>query len=146
VLSTDAFGEGQTIPPLFTCDGSDVSPALRWSGVPDEAVELALLVEDPDAPSGTFVHWVLWGLDSGLPELPEGSVPDAARQGRNSFGRLGWGGPCPPRGDAPHRYIFTLYALAEPLQIDEGATAHKLRAAIEGKVLAEGQLIGLYSR
>jgi Raf kinase inhibitor-like YbhB/YbcL family protein len=146
VVSSDAFGDGQTIPTSFTCDGSDVSPPLRWSGVPDEAVELALLVEDPDAPGGTFVHWLLWGLAPGVSELPEGSVPDGARQGTNGFGKLGWGGPCPPRGHGPHRYVFTLHALAEPLHVDEGATADQLRAAIEGKVIAQGQLIGLYGR
>ena len=145
-LSSDAFGDGETIPASFTCDGSDVSPPLRWSGVPSEAVELALLVEDPDAPRGTFVHWLLWGLAPDLSGLPEGRVPDGARQGLNDFGRLSWGGPCPPRGHGPHRYIFTLYALREPLPVDQGATAGQLRGAIAGNVLAQGQLTGMYGR
>lgn len=146
VLTSEAFGDGEPIPRMHTCDGSDVSPPLRWSGVPSEAVELALVVEDPDAPSGTVVHWVLWGMALDLSELAEGRLPDSARQGVNGHGGRGWRGPCPPPGHGTHRYFFTLYALGERLQLEEGATADQFRGAIEGSILAQGQLMGTYSR
>lgn len=144
-LRSPAFADGDTIPRVYTCDGDDVSPSLEWSGVPAATTELAVVVEDPDAPGGTFVHWVVWGLDAGLPGLGQGEVP-AAREGRNDFGRAGWGGPCPPRGSDPHRYVFTLLALSEPLAVEAGASADRVKRAAEGKVLAEGRLIGLYGR
>jgi Raf kinase inhibitor-like YbhB/YbcL family protein len=145
-LRSPAFADGDTIPPLYTCDGDDVSPPLEWSGVPSDAAQLATVVEDPDAPGGTFVHWVLWGLDAGLPRLGQGQVPAGAREGRNDFGRVGWGGPCPPRGSDPHRYVFTLLALSEPLAVEAGASADIVKRAAEGKVLAEGRLTARYGR
>lgn len=145
-VRSPAFADGDTIPRVYTCDGDDVSPSLEWSGVPAATTELAVVVEDPDAPGGTFVHWVVWGLDAGLPGLGQGEVPGAAREGRNDFGRGGWGGPCPPRGSDPHRYVFTLLALSEPLAVEAGASADRVKRAAEGKVLAEGRLTGLYGR
>jgi Raf kinase inhibitor-like YbhB/YbcL family protein len=145
-LRSSAFADGDSIPRRFTCDGDDVSPPLEWSGVPSSTVELALLVEDPDAPGGTFAHWVLWGLDGGLSGLGEGDVPVHARAGRNDFGRAGWGGPCPPRGSDPHRYVFTLLALSDPLEVEAEASASDVKRAAEGKVLAEGRLTGSYGR
>ena len=145
-LRSPAFGDGDTIPRVHTCDGEDVSPPLEWSGVPSDTAELALVVEDPDAPGGTFVHWVLWGLDAGLPGLAQGQVPAGAREGRNDFGRIGWGGPCPPRGSEPHHYVFTLLALSEPLAVEAGASADRVKRAAEGKVLAAGRLTGRYGR
>src|SRR5688500_9604739 len=109
-LSSPAFADGETIPDRFTCDGDDISPPLEWSGIPDDAAELALLVEDPDAPGGTFVHWVLFGLDPKISGLAEGSVPPEAKNGLTSFGKTRYGGPCPPSGDPPHRYVFFLTA------------------------------------
>jgi Raf kinase inhibitor-like YbhB/YbcL family protein len=147
LLASDAFESGDRIPIRYTCDGDDISPPLRWSGIPAEAAELALLVEDPDAPRGTFVHWLLWGLDAQkISELAEGSVPEGSREGTNGMGRTGWGGPCPPPGDSPHRYIFTLFALDKPLDLPEGASARELRDAMEGAILAQGELMGTYGR
>lgn len=145
-LGSPAFDADQTIPRRFTCDGDDVSPPLEWSGVPPGASELALLVEDPDAPSGTFVHWVLWRLEAGSAGIDEGVTPAGTREGRNDFGRVGWGGPCPPRGSDPHRYVFTLMALSEPLAVEAGASADEVRRGVEGKALAQGQLTGRYGR
>jgi Raf kinase inhibitor-like YbhB/YbcL family protein len=145
-LRSPAFADGDTVPRLNTCDGDDVSPPLAWSGVPAAAAELAVIVEDPDAPGGTFVHWVLWGLDPGLSGLAQGDLPAEAREGRNDFGRAGWGGPCPPKGSDPHRYVFTLLALSDPLALDAGASADRVKRAAEGKVVAEGRLTGRYGR
>lgn len=145
-LRSSAFADGDTIPRVYTCDGDDVSPPLDWSGVPSGAVELAVVVEDPDAPGGTFVHWVLWGLDAGQGGLAEGRVPAGVRQGRNDFGRVGWGGPCPPKGSDPHRYVFTLLALSDSLTVKAGASANTVKRAARGDVLAEGRLTGRYGR
>jgi hypothetical protein len=145
-LRSPSFADGDTIPRVYTCDGDDVSPPLEWSGVPAATTELAVIVEDPDAPGGTFVHWVLWGLDAGLSGLGQGDMPAGAREGRNDFGRAGWGGPCPPRGSDPHRYVFTLLALSDPLAVEAGASADRVKRAAEGKLLAEGPLTGRYGR
>jgi Raf kinase inhibitor-like YbhB/YbcL family protein len=143
-LRSPVFADGATIPRVYTCDGDDIAPPLEWSAVPGGATELAVVVEDPDAPGGTFVHWVVWGLDAGLSGLGQGDVPAGAREGRNGFGRVGWGGPCPPRGSDPHRYVFTLLALSDPLAVDAGASADRVKRAAEGKVLAEGRPTGRY--
>jgi Raf kinase inhibitor-like YbhB/YbcL family protein len=145
-LSSPAFEDGGNIPRVLTCDGSNASPSLRWSGVADDAVELALLMEDPDAPAGVFVHWVVWAIDPALGELPEETVPADVMEGANGAGQTGYLGPCPPGGDEPHRYVFTVYALSEPLQLPEGASAEELRAAVEGKTRGVGMLTGLYAR
>lgn len=149
-LTSPAFEEGGTIPARHTCDGEDLSPPLRWSGVPEGARSLALIVDDPDAPAGTWVHWVLYGVGPDRDELPEGvpaaeTGPDGARQGRNDFQRLGYGGPCPPPNGA-HRYRFKLYALDADPELEPGATKKKLLDAIEGRVLAEARLTGEYRR
>lgn len=145
VVTSAAFFDGETVPQQYTCDGADVSPPLDVSGIPSDAAELALIMEDPDAPGGTFVHWVLWGVDGAVTSLPEGGVPDGAVHGSTSFGGNHYGGPCPPPGD-PHRYIFTVYALSEAPNLEPGASADELRAAIDGSVLAEGSLTGMYGR
>ncbi len=145
-LRSPAFSDHATIPTRHTKDGDDVSPALEWSGVPEQAVELALLCEDPDAPGGTFVHWVLSGLDPSLPGLGEGQVPDGAVEGRNDFGDIGYGGPRPPAGDEHHRYFFRLYAASEPLGLSPGGSADDLRSALAGTELAQATLVGTYER
>jgi Raf kinase inhibitor-like YbhB/YbcL family protein len=142
-VSSDAFSEGGTIPRRYTCDGADTSPPLTFAGLPSGARELALLVEDPDAPRGTFVHWVAWGIDPAKAALAEGEKP--AGEGENGFGKRGYGGPCPPRG-AAHRYVFTVYALSRPSGLRPGASAKDLRHAITGTVLAQGALTGRYAR
>ncbi len=149
VITSSAFSEGQTIPTRYTCDGSDVSPDLAWSGVPEEAASLALICDDPDAPMGTWVHWVLFNVPADADGLPAEIPPDAtlengACHGTNDFGKLGYGGPCPPGGT--HRYFFKLYALDTELKIDSGITKAELLEATEGHILAEGQLMGTYSR
>jgi Raf kinase inhibitor-like YbhB/YbcL family protein len=149
-LSSPAFTEGNPIPAKYTCDGGDVSPPLAWSGVPEAAKSLALIVDDPDAPVRTWVHWVLYGLSPGLTELNEGLVKSATIeglgvQGNNDFRKPGYSGPCPPRGK-PHRYFYKLYALDTTLSLPAGATKGDLEEAMRGHILAQGQLIGSYSR
>jgi hypothetical protein len=143
-LSSVAFAEGSAIPRRYTCDGADTSPALVWSGVPAGTATLALVVDDPDA--GGFVHWVAWGIDptgSGLPAAVPHSATDPA-QGRNGFGRIGYGGPCPPGGT--HRYVFRLLALDAAPHLTGVRSAADLLAASEGHILAEARLTGTYRR
>lgn len=145
-LTSPEFDRQAMIPTRCTCDGEDLSPELHWRDVPDQTVELALTCEDPDAPSGTFVHWILWGLEPSEGSLGLGTVPATARQGRNDFGRTGYGGPCPPPDHGPHRYRFTLHAVSAPLDLAEGATIDDLRAAVAGRVLGTAELVGTYAR
>ncbi|MEV6929531.1 YbhB/YbcL family Raf kinase inhibitor-like protein [Dactylosporangium sp. NPDC051485] len=144
-VSSPVFREGDEIPRRFTGDGVDVSPPLDFTGLPEQTAELAVLVEDPDAPSGTFTHWVMWGIDPELSGLGEGEAPTGAVQGRNDFGKRVYRGPIPPRGRS-HRYVFEVLALSEPLRLAAGASAVELRRAAAGKVLASGRLTGRYQR
>ena len=149
-LTSAAFVEGAPIPIRHTCDGEDASPPLKWSGVPVNARTLALICDDPDAPLGTWVHWVLYNLPAHVAELAGGvpaseSLPDGARQGLNDFKHIGYGGPCPPRGQ-PHRYFFKLYALDIELNLKPRATKPDVIQAMQNHVLAEGQLMGTYRR
>ncbi len=149
-LKSAAFTSGSNIPKKFTCDGPDVSPALSWSEPPPGTQNLALIMDDPDAPVGTWVHWVLYDLPPSTRELAE-DVPkgeelkNGARQGRNDFRRIGYGGPCPPPGK-PHRYFFKLYALDAKSNLKPGATKQELERTIKGHVLAKTELIGCYGR
>jgi Raf kinase inhibitor-like YbhB/YbcL family protein len=145
-LTSPAFEPGAPIPPRFTCAGEDVSPPLRWTGVPADARSLALLLEDPDAPGGTFVHWTLFALAPSTTGVGEGEVPAGAREGKNSFGDEGYGGPCPPEGDEPHRYSFVLYALRSAPDLDAGADPDQVRSAIAERALARGRLTGRFER
>jgi len=150
VLASSAFRDGESIPTRHTCDGEDASPALNWSGAPVGARSLALICDDPDAPAGTWVHWVLYDLPSTVSELPEAipsveSTPQGARHGTNDFGGFGYGGPCPPPGK-PHRYFFKIYALDAQLNLKPGARKNDLVQAMQGHILAEGQLVGTYQR
>jgi Raf kinase inhibitor-like YbhB/YbcL family protein len=145
VLKSAGFEEGKVIPGRYTADGQDVSPPLTWSGVPHEAKSLALICDDPDAPRGTWSHWVLFNLPPDLRELPEGTTPSGALQGTNGFGNLGYGGPSPPPGK-PHRYYFRIYALDGPLALPAGAKREEVLAAMEGKIVAQGQFMGKYGR
>jgi Raf kinase inhibitor-like YbhB/YbcL family protein len=149
-LTSTAFREGDTIPKQFTCDGQDISPTLRWSGAPEGTKSFALIGDDPDAPRGTWVHWVLFNLPTEAHELPEGVpaqkvLPSGAKQGTNDFRKIGYGGPCPPPGK-PHRYFFKLYALDRLLELKEGATKQQLLDAMKGHIVAEGQLMGKFGR
>ena len=149
-IESEAFAHEGSIPPRYTCDGDDVSPPLTWSAGPQGTVGYALICDDPDAPVGTWVHWVAWNVEeTGLPEaLPtDPADPTGARgleQGTNSWGRTGYGGPCPPSGT--HRYYFRVYALDERLELPASTDADGLRRALEGHVLAEGELLGRYAR
>lgn len=143
-LISSAFRDGEEIPIEYTCDGRDVSPPLDIAGAPDGAQSLALVMDDPDAPGGTFDHWVVYGISPGTSKIPEGTLPPGSRAGRNSWGRNGWGGPCPP--DGRHRYRFHLYALDDELALSAGATKEELERAMKDHVLAEATLTGTYQR
>jgi Raf kinase inhibitor-like YbhB/YbcL family protein len=145
-LASPALAAGRDIPKRFTCDGANRSPPLRWSGVPRGAKELALLLEDPDAPGGTFVHWVVRRLRPSERALPEGRVAPGALQGRQSFGPKGYGGPCPPKGDPPHHYVFALYALRRRLGLDDDAPPGQAVSAIRASAIARGTLRATYGR
>jgi Raf kinase inhibitor-like YbhB/YbcL family protein len=144
-VSSPAFTAGAAIPQRFTCDGDNRSPPLRWSGVPASTVEAALVVDDPDAPRGTYVHWVVVGLDPASTELVEGAVPAGARQVRNSAGKAAYTGPCPPGGPA-HHYRFTIYALQRRAEVDADASPEAAIQAIEAAATARGRLIGTFGR
>jgi len=145
LITSTAFDETGTIPVRYTCDGADVSPPLDWSGVLQEAKSLALITDDPDCPTGTWVHWVLFNLPASLNHLPEKAMPGVGIQGKNDFRKLGYNGPCPPRG-RPHRYYFKLYALDTMLNLPAGATKAEVEKAMQGHILAQGQLMGKYGR
>jgi Raf kinase inhibitor-like YbhB/YbcL family protein len=133
------------LPKQITCDGAGTAPPLSWSHVPKGVAELALLVEDPDAPGGTFVHWTVYGVKPGTTRIEAGSAPPGA-EGKNSFGDTGYGPPCPPPGDSPHRYVFTLYALSQKSGLEPGASPKEVRAAVAKSALARGSLTGRYAR
>jgi Raf kinase inhibitor-like YbhB/YbcL family protein len=145
-----AVKEGEPIAARYTCDGENVPPALAWTGVPDGAKELALVLEDPDAPSGTFTHWLLYRLDAATTELSEtragwtGYAP-LADEGKNDFGKVGYGGPCPPRGET-HRYVFRLLALNDSVELEQGADRAAFDDAVSPHVLAEARLTATYAR
>ena len=149
-LTSAAFASGATIPQKHTCEGGDVSPPLAWTDPPSGTKALALVCEDPDAPAGTWVHWVVYDLPATARSLPEGAAPepsrsDGSRQGRNDFKKIGYGGPCPPPGP-PHRYFFRLYALDRTLDLEPGLDSKSLVAAMSGHILDEGVLVGTYER
>jgi Raf kinase inhibitor-like YbhB/YbcL family protein len=141
-ITSAAFGEGATIPTKHTCDGENVSPPLSFAGAPDGTRSLALVVDDPDAPVGTFTHWLAWGIDPGAGDLAEGEA--APREGRNGFGTTGYVGPCPPRGR--HRYFFRLHALDTELDLEPAADRDELERALGGHVLETAELMGTYER
>jgi Raf kinase inhibitor-like YbhB/YbcL family protein len=148
-IKSTAFSEGGTIPKQYTCDAADTSPALTWADAPQGTQSFALIADDPDAPVGTWTHWIIWNIPPGQ-ALPEGvaktdSLSDGSRQGRNDFKRIGYGGPCPPPGK-PHRYFFRLYALSTNLDLKPGATRGELERAMKGHVLAHAELMGRYGR
>ena len=149
-LTSTAFQEGATIPKKHTCSGQDVSPPLSWSPPPKSTRSFALIMDDPDAPGGTWVHWVLFNIPGQSSGLPEGvpskqSFPTGEQQGSNDFRRIGYGGPCPPPGK-PHRYFLKLYALDTTLKLQPGASKAEVLAACHNHILAEAQLMGRYGR
>jgi Raf kinase inhibitor-like YbhB/YbcL family protein len=149
-ISSTQFQKGGPIPKKFTCDGPDVSPELSWSGASAKAQGFALIADDPDAPVGTWTHWVIYDIPAQSAGLPENvskidELPDGARQGRNDFRRIGYGGPCPPPGK-PHRYFFKLYALDRKLGLKPGAARQELEQAIQGHVIETAEVMGTYGR
>jgi Raf kinase inhibitor-like YbhB/YbcL family protein len=149
-LTSPAFTHGSAIPAVYTCEGEDISPPLVWSGGPVERRSLALICDDPDAPRGTWVHWVLYNLPGECVELgqavpPVPELPSGARQGRNDFGNIGYGGPCPPPGK-PHRYSFRLYAIDIMLNLPHGVSKAELERAMADHVVGQGTLMGTYQR
>ena len=150
-IFSPAFGNGEFIPVKYTCDGEDVSPPLLFLDPPEETQSFALLVDDPDAPAGVFTHWIIYDIPASFEGLPEDvpPVPEleyGIKQGLNDFGRVGYGGPCPPPGN-PHRYFFLLFALDVPtLGIPPGVRKPQFLEAIEGHILAQDELVGLYGR
>lgn len=148
-IKSPAFKEGESIPAKYTCDNVDISPPLAWSMVPSGTGAFALISDDPDAPAGTYVHWVLFNLPGNLRELSENvpkieTLKNRSSQGRNDFGKIGYGGPCPPGGT--HRYYFKLYALDNELDAKPGITKKELLKAMEGHILEQAQLMGRYKR
>jgi Raf kinase inhibitor-like YbhB/YbcL family protein len=149
-IASGAFSHGEIIPKKFTCDGPDVSPPLDWKNAPPATQSLALIMDDPDAPVGTWVHWVIYSLPANIKELPEGvekqeQLANGALQGQNDFRRMGYGGPCPPPGK-PHRYFFKLYALDAKLVLRAGASKADVESAMKGHILGQVELMGRYGR
>lgn len=148
-LRSTAFASGELIPRKYTCDGEDISPQLEWDDLTDNVQSFALICDDPDAPVGTWIHWVLYNMPAETRVLPEAipadaDLADSSRHGKNSWGRLGYGGPCPPSGT--HRYFFRLYALDRLLDLAAGASQKQLLQAMEGHILAQAELVGRYTR
>jgi Raf kinase inhibitor-like YbhB/YbcL family protein len=143
-LTSSAFGAGEPVPRRHSCEGEDLSPPLEWTGVPADAVSLALIVDDPDAPVGTFTHWLAWGISPQDGGIAEGR--SAPREGSNDFREVGYRGPCPPPGHGRHRYFFRLYALASEPAVPSGASRQDLERAIKDEVVEEAELVGTYER
>lgn len=142
-LTSPAFQDNGKIPDKYTCKGEDINPELKIEGLPEKTKTLALIMDDPDAPRGTWDHWILFNVQP-TAKIAENSVPPGAVQGKNSWGKNEYGGPCPPSGT--HRYVFKLYALDSPLDLDEKATKQDVENAMEGHIIAQAKLTGLYSK
>jgi Raf kinase inhibitor-like YbhB/YbcL family protein len=148
-ISSPAFLDSQSIPKQYTCDGTGVNPPLQFSNLPDGTQSLALLVQDPDAPTGVWTHWLVWNMAATTTQISENSVPGGAVQGQGSSGQNVYGAPCPPVGTGPggvHHYIFTVYALDSELTLPSYSTAQNLQSAMQGHIISQAQLVGLYGR
>jgi Raf kinase inhibitor-like YbhB/YbcL family protein len=150
ILESPAFENNGRIPEKYACGGLDISPPLRWRGQPPETRSFAIIVEDPDAPGGIFTHWIIYNIPVNMNQLDEGvelsgKLPEGIMQGLNDFGRIGYGGPCPPPGK-PHRYVFRIYALDTMLELGPAASKDELSKLMKGHILAEATLTGIYSR
>ncbi|MFF3326236.1 YbhB/YbcL family Raf kinase inhibitor-like protein [Streptomyces sp. NPDC002889] len=145
-LESAAFGDHSAIPRRHSGEGDDISPPLTWSAPPDGTAELVLICEDPDAPSGTFLHWLVTGIAPGSSGAGEGEVPPGGQEWPNGFGRVGWGGPMPPPGHGAHRYFFRLWAVSQPVALHGRPTADAVHRAVQDHALASGTLVGTYQR
>ncbi|HII60278.1 YbhB/YbcL family Raf kinase inhibitor-like protein [Pyrococcus horikoshii] len=149
---SSVFGNNEFIPAKYTCEGVDINPPLKIEGLSDNVKSLVIIVDDPDAPMGTFTHWIAWNIPpvteipEGIPKQGEVDKPIHIIQGRNDFGRIGYNGPCPPRGHGVHHYHFKVYALDTTLNLKPGASRKELEKAMEGHVIQYGELVGLYER
>jgi len=141
---TSVFEHNRNIPSIYTCDGEDLAPELSVSEIPENTKELALIVDDPDAPMGTWVHWIIYNLPSNTTKIDAKNLPVGSKQGMTNFGRIGWGGPCPPNG--AHRYFFKLYALDKKINLPEEASKSQLEEAIKNNIIEKVELIGIYKR
>lgn len=141
--TSSAFSQGGNIPSQFTCDGGNTNPPLQFAGIPPAAKTLVLIVDDPDAPGGLFTHWLVWNIDPKMTKIGEGAAPKG-RHGTNDFGNTGYGGPCPPSG--MHRYVFKIFALDRELDLPAGAKRTQLDQAMQGHILAQGELMGRYTK
>ncbi len=149
-IKSTAFKNNEYIPARYTCDGQDISPEIKWGGIPENTRSIALIMDDPNAPGKTFCHWIIFNIPPEKDGLPEAipvttELPDDTRQGINDFGRFGYGGPCPPPGK-PHHYNFRLYALDSKIELPTGTNQDKVLDAIKGHIFAQAQLIGIYKR
>ena len=144
-VTSPAFEEGENIPERFSCEGDNVPPPLEWTDIPDGTRELVIVMTDPDAPSGTFVHWTVWGIDPSVSGI-DGTLPEGAVEGTSSSGKATYIGPCPPDGDAPHRYHFEVIALSGQLPLEAGATVDELRDEVEDLAISSGVLTGKFGR
>ena len=143
-ITSPAFEHNQNIPPKYTCDGENISPPLNFSDIPEKAQSLVLISDDPDAPAGTWIHWLIWNIDPNTNQIAENSVPQGSIEGTTSFGQTGYGGPCPPSGQ--HRYFFKLYALDTKIELNPEAKKEDLEKAISNHILDQTEIIGLYQR
>lgn len=143
-IESSAFKNNEYIPSKYTCDGENINPPLKISGIPQNTQSLVLIVDDPDSPTGTWVHWTVFNIDPKIQEISENSVPEGAVEGITDFGSIGYGGPCPHSGT--HRYFFKLYALDAKLDLLAGSSKKEIEKAMEGHILDKAELIGLYSR
>ena len=145
-LKTTAFKNNEVISSKYTCDGDDVNPLIEIVNIPEGTGSLVLIIDDPDAPNGTWDHWILWNIHPKTHYIPEDSVPAGAKIGKTSFKKPGYGGPCPPIGDKPHRYFFKAYALDVMLELPEDAGKKELEEAMKGHTLDKAELVGMYQR
>lgn len=145
-LRSSAFSDQDLIPRRYSRDGENVNPQLEWSGIPDGTAELVLLCEDPDAPTGTFLHWLVTGIDPASTGVQTGETPKGGTAWRNGFGATGWGGPQPPIGDPPHRYLFHVFAVSEPVSLPAAPAAGDVHEAVRGVTLASGTIVGTFAR
>jgi len=145
-LTSPGFEAGAAIPKEYGCDDAELSPPLEWTGVPKRAKSLVVLMDDTNAPDGTFTHWTVYGISPTATSFPEGERPKGSREGENSFGDIGYGGPCPPEGDTEHRYVFAIYALRDAPERERGAKPGEVRDAIEEGAIARGRLVGTFRR
>lgn len=144
-ITSSAFENYQNIPPRYTCDGENINPPLEFFDIPNETVSLVIIVDDPDAVNGTWNHWLLWNINPNKGKIAEGQKPEGAVEGVTSFGTQGYGGPCPPVGTGNHRYIFTLYALSQKLDIPATSKKDDLLKFIEKMIIAKATLTGIYT-